>query len=197
MNSLRHLTFANVASATALVVALGSGGFAVASGLAKNSVGSPQVKPNSLKSSDIKDSSLKGVKSARTADRATSVDSVATKGVTAQPGETKTLHTFESFVVELSCIDAGNGSIRAEVNLRTTVDDAFMDANDFGDEFSEFGIADGAAEIVAESSASGADGEDGGFAAVTASGRMLTGHAAAIARFGGGDTCFGGGSFVN
>jgi hypothetical protein len=194
--SRKHLTFANVASATALVVALGGGGVALAAGLAKNSVGSPQVKPNSLKSSDIKDATLKGVRSAKSADRAKAVDTVVVKKVLAQPGETRTLHAFDTLVVELICIDEGNGSIRAEVQLRTTADDAFMDANDFGDEFSDFDVASGPAEIVSDSSSSEVDGEDGGFGAMTGGGRVPGEHAIALARVGGGTGCLGGGTFV-
>src|SRR5688572_3829555 len=59
MNFRRHLSFANVASATALALVLG-GGVAVAAGLAPNSVGSKQIKAQAVKSSDVKDNGLKG-----------------------------------------------------------------------------------------------------------------------------------------
>jgi hypothetical protein len=59
MNLGRHLSFANVASATALSLVLG-GGVAVAAGLAPNSVGSKQIKSQAVKSSDIKKNAVKG-----------------------------------------------------------------------------------------------------------------------------------------
>lgn len=69
-SSPRRLTYANVASTLALVVALGGGGAAVAAGLAKNSVGSPQIKNGAVKRADlgsgavdsgkVKDNSLTG-----------------------------------------------------------------------------------------------------------------------------------------
>lgn len=76
-----RLTYANVASTLALVVALGGGGAAVAAGLAKNSVGTKQlkadavtsakVKKDTLTGQDVKESTLGKVPSAATADTAT------------------------------------------------------------------------------------------------------------------------------
>jgi len=65
MSVRRHLTFANVASATALVVAVGGvGGLAVADGsaarLAKNSVKSKQIKDGAIKGVDLKDGAVTG-----------------------------------------------------------------------------------------------------------------------------------------
>lgn len=53
MRTPKQLTYANVASTLALVVALGGGGAAVAAGLAKNSVGSPQLKAGAVKTADL------------------------------------------------------------------------------------------------------------------------------------------------
>lgn len=53
MRITKRLTYANVASTLALVVALGGGGAAVAAGLAKNSVGSPQLKAGAVKTEDL------------------------------------------------------------------------------------------------------------------------------------------------
>ena len=50
----RRLTYANVVSTLALVLAVGGGGFAVAAALKKNSVGPKQVKNESLKSQELK-----------------------------------------------------------------------------------------------------------------------------------------------
>lgn len=60
----RHLTFANVASALALFLALGGGAYAVGTKLKANSVGSKQVRPDSLTGADIREHSLAQVPSA-------------------------------------------------------------------------------------------------------------------------------------
>ncbi|WP_134738935.1 hypothetical protein [Nocardioides sp. 503] len=52
-SSPRRLTYANVVSTLALVIAMGGGGAAVAAGLAKNSVGSPQIKNGAVKKADL------------------------------------------------------------------------------------------------------------------------------------------------
>jgi hypothetical protein len=56
-----RMTYANVASTAALVIAVGGGGVAVAASVVPhNSVGTRQVINNSLRSVDIKDDALKG-----------------------------------------------------------------------------------------------------------------------------------------
>ena len=61
MKTLRtRLTFANVTSCLALFVALG--GFAVAAGLPKNSVGAKQLKNNAVTTAKIKQSAVTGAK---------------------------------------------------------------------------------------------------------------------------------------
>lgn len=57
-----RLSYANVASTLALVLAVGGGGTAVAAALANNSVGSPQVKDGSLKKRDLGANSVTGAK---------------------------------------------------------------------------------------------------------------------------------------
>jgi hypothetical protein len=58
MNPRKHrVSYANVASTLALVVALGSGG-AYAAGLAKNSVASKQIKDHSIKAKDLRPDSV-------------------------------------------------------------------------------------------------------------------------------------------
>lgn len=47
------LSYANIASTAALVIAVGGGGVAVAAGLAENSVGSPQIKDGAVKVVDM------------------------------------------------------------------------------------------------------------------------------------------------
>lgn len=58
----RRLTYANVVSTLALVVALGGGGAAVAAGLAKNSVGSPQIKNGQVTAADLAGNSVTSAK---------------------------------------------------------------------------------------------------------------------------------------
>jgi hypothetical protein len=53
----RPVTFANVASMLALVVALSGSAYAV--GLARDSVGAPQIKKNAVRSAEVKNHSLK------------------------------------------------------------------------------------------------------------------------------------------
>ena len=61
MKTLRtRITFANVTSCLALFVALG--GFAVAAGLPKNSIGSKQLKANSVITGKIKNGAVTGAK---------------------------------------------------------------------------------------------------------------------------------------
>ena len=58
----RRFTYANVASTLALLVALGGGGAAMAAVVAKNSVGSPQIKNQSIRAIDIKNDAVRGPK---------------------------------------------------------------------------------------------------------------------------------------
>jgi hypothetical protein len=60
MNLRRHLSFANIASALALTIAV-SGGTAYAAGIARDSVGSPQLKKGAVTSVKVKDRSLKAI----------------------------------------------------------------------------------------------------------------------------------------
>lgn len=62
MRPLQHSSYANVASTLALVLVLGGGGAAVAAGLAKNSVGSPQIKNGQVKRADLGKNSVTGAK---------------------------------------------------------------------------------------------------------------------------------------
>lgn len=190
-----HLSFANVASATALVVALTGGGIAVAAGLAKNSVGSPQVKANSLKSGDIKNDGLKGkdIKESTLTGVASAkaVDTVSTKRATALPGQTKVLASLSTLTVSLVCTDLGGGDIESSVVLTTSADNAMMDANLDGDEESDFDIATGPAEIATEASTAQQDIEDSGFSALTAAGVSWKGYGFAVARPGGSASCLG------
>ena len=63
MNIKDKFNYSNVASSVALVIAVsGVGGVAYAAGVAKNSVGSPQIKDGQVKTVDIADASVNGKK---------------------------------------------------------------------------------------------------------------------------------------
>lgn len=63
MNIRLKLSYSTVASSAALVIAVsGVGGAAYAAGLAKNSVGSPQIKNGAVKAVDLADDSVRGTK---------------------------------------------------------------------------------------------------------------------------------------
>ena len=55
-NAVGKLTYANVMATVAVFIAIGGGAYAA--GLAKNSVGSKQIKDGQVKSVDVKDNSL-------------------------------------------------------------------------------------------------------------------------------------------
>ncbi len=198
----RHLTFANVASASALAIALAGGGVAAAAGLAANSVGSAQIKTGAVKSADVKNNNLKGkdVKddsltgkdvnesSLGKVPSAASVDTVSTKRVTANPGQTVPIATNTTLVVELTCIDNGGGDIDAQLNLRTTADNAAFDANIDGDDDGDLDIADGPIDIATEGGTA-QEIEDGGYSAVTAAGVSWKGYGWVMVHLAGANTC--------
>ena len=84
--ALRHLSFANVVSVIALFVALGGGTYAAVK-IKANSVGSKQVRDNSLKGDDVDEAALGQVPSAGDAGLLDGVDSaqLARKGLSWQP----------------------------------------------------------------------------------------------------------------
>lgn len=55
-----HLTYANVVCTVLLVLAIGGGGVAVAAGLGKNTVGSPQLKSGAVRNADLADNAVTG-----------------------------------------------------------------------------------------------------------------------------------------
>jgi hypothetical protein len=79
----RHLTFANVLSVIAVFIALGGGAYAAVK-LKANSVGSKQVKPDSLVGQDVNEAALGRVPSAGDAGTLDGVDSsaLARRGLT-------------------------------------------------------------------------------------------------------------------
>jgi hypothetical protein len=63
MKITNKLSYSNIASSAALVIAVsGVGGAAYAAGLANNSVGSPQIKDGAVKTVDLGDASVNGKK---------------------------------------------------------------------------------------------------------------------------------------
>jgi len=143
MDLRRHLTFANVASATALSLVLG-GGVAVAAGLAPNSVGSKQIKAQAVKSSDVKNDGLKGkdIKES-TLGSVPAVDTVVTtQRATAAIGATPTtVATLGTFAITLRCVDAGGGVTRSFLEIRTSVDNASYSSDE--DVYPDFDVFSG------------------------------------------------------
>jgi hypothetical protein len=156
MTIRRHLSFANVASVTALSLVLG-GGVAVAAGLAPNSVGSKQIKPNAVKSSDIKNNTVKG-KDIKESSLGT-VPSVATvrvgETVTAAVGAAPvTVHTEGPLTISLRCVDGGGGAVQAFLEIRTGADNAFFDAAPYGLTYGDFDAFQGPQTLASTSSVS-------------------------------------------
>ena len=191
----KFLSFANVTAVAALVIATTGGGFAVAAGLGKNVVGSAQIKKNAVKSADVKNDGLTGkdikestLGSVPSAAKATTVDSIVTKRITAAPGQTLTLMTISTLVVELKCTDTGGGDLDALLAVRTTADNATFDANAGGDDVPDLDVATPPAEIAFEDGLV-QDIEDSTFSAVTAAGVSLKGYGWVMVHPGGANTC--------
>ncbi len=88
MGKLRqHLTYANVVATIAMFLALGGAAYAA---LGKNTVGSRQVKPNSLKGVDIRESSLGKVPKAANADNAANAANAQTAANATNAGNAQT-----------------------------------------------------------------------------------------------------------
>ena len=187
MNLRRHLSFANVASATALALVL-SGGVAVAAGLAPNSVGSKQIRSQAVKSSDIKNNGVKssdikndGVKGKdikeSTLGTVPSVETVVTdERATAVVGAVPvTVYESAPFTITLRCVDGGGGVVQAFLEIRTSIDNAAVDANFSGVKDADLDIFDGPQALGGTSSA-GADIEHVGFSAVSPADDLLAGY---------------------
>ncbi|MBJ7359499.1 hypothetical protein [Nocardioides sp.] len=141
----QHLSFANVAAGTALVVALGGGGLAVAA-VAKNSVGSAQIVNSSIKGKDVKDGKLTGkdIKESTLAGVASAASVDTVRHLTANPvqGQSVPLLTRGALTLTASC--AGSpGTGLASLQMTTAVDHARWVTSNNQDE--DFTVADGAA----------------------------------------------------
>jgi hypothetical protein len=177
MNLRAHLSFANVASATALALVLG-GGVAVAAGLAPNSVGSKQIKPQAVKSSDLKNDGVKG-KDIKESSLGTvpSVETVVADARATSPVGAVPVTVYESapFTITLRCVDGGGGVVQAFLEIRTSVDNAAYDANVGGSEDADLDVFDGP-QSLGNTSSVASDLEHVGFSAVSPSDELLAGY---------------------
>jgi hypothetical protein len=184
----RHLTFANVASATALALVL-SGGVAVAAGLAPNSVGSKQIKAQAVKSSDVKNNGLRGqdIKESSLGS-VPSVDTVVTtKRVTAAVGALPVvLANRGPFTFTLRCTDGGGGNTDSFLEVRTSADNASLDST--GSEEADFDVFQGPRDI-ASTSDNVADIERASFVATTPAGVMYQGVGYTASKLNGSSGC--------
>jgi hypothetical protein len=110
MTLSRHLSYANVASTLALVLALGGGGAAVAAGLGKNTVGTKQLKPAAVRLTDLGPNS---VDAARIVDNSVSGSEVAESSL----GKVPSASTADTAVTATNALFAG----RSTNVLRATV----------------------------------------------------------------------------
>jgi hypothetical protein len=139
----RHLSFANVAAALALVVALGTGG-AYAASLAKNSVGSAQIKNSAVKSADVKNDALTGadVKESSLAKvpSAAKVDTVKHLVFTPIQGATPTVAVTNGPLKLRAGCGGAPGGATAVLLLDTTVDHTKWATYNGGD--NDFNVAE-------------------------------------------------------
>ncbi|MBJ7359838.1 hypothetical protein [Nocardioides sp.] len=190
MNLRRHLSFANVASATALTLVLG-GGVAVAAGLAPNSVGSKQIKAQAVKSSDVKNNGIKG-KDIKESSLGTvpSVETVVADARATAPLGAVPVTVYESapFTITLRCVDMGGGLVEAFLEIRTSVDNAAFDANPGGGDDGDLDVFDGPRELGSTSGPTG-EIEHVGFSAVSPSDQLLAGYGYVSSRLHGSNEC--------
>lgn len=125
----RRTTYANLASTLALVVAIGSGGAAVAASLAKNSVGSPQIRTGGVKVSDIGAGAVNGKKVADNTlsgldvrDGSIGADELADDSVTGG-------HILDG---EVNGSDLATGSVGADELAENAVTGAAVDESSLG-----------------------------------------------------------------
>lgn len=191
MDLRRHVTFANVASATALTLVLG-GGVAVAAGLAPNSVGSPQIKANAVKSSDIKNNAVKGkdVKESSLGTVPSVKTVIADARVTSAVGAVPpvTVHQSGPFTITLRCTDGGGGIVNSFLEIRSSVDNSAYDAHFSGDTDPDLDVFDGPREIGSTSAAT-PDIDHVGFSAVSPSNQLLAGYGYVSSKLHGTNEC--------
>jgi hypothetical protein len=199
---MRHspLSFANLASATALAVALAGGGYAVAAQhLPRNSVGSPQIKNGAVKSKDLKDGAVTGADVAEATlgevPLAVSVRTVTTARVAAALGHSEVLATRSGMVLTLFCKDSGGGMVDAELSLSTTVPDVFVSVSDAVNHVWDLDPGD-TPLIIVEAEFSAQTMEDGSFTAIAGTGLSWQGTGFVIQHHQGGTGCLAEMTFV-
>jgi hypothetical protein len=180
-----------IATAATLGVALSAGSAAVGAALAKNSVGSAQIKSQAVKSSDVKNDALKGKdikeSSLGTVPRAQAVDSVlvdarATAGVNALT----TVHVESPFTITLGCVNVGGGSLEATLRISTSADNASVDSL-LGSDDANFDVVDGP-QAISQDSGNPAM-EHLAFAAVAPNGQLLQGIGYIGSKLNGANSC--------
>jgi len=125
MGKLRqHLNYANVVATIAVFLALGGAAYAA---IGKNTIGSRQVKPNSLKGVDIRESSLGKVPKAANADNAQTAAN-ATNAGNAQTAANATNATNAGSLDNLDSPAFGAGILLGHMTGLTTT----ADTNDSG-----------------------------------------------------------------
>jgi hypothetical protein len=199
----RHLSFANVASATALAVALAGGGYAVAGQhLPRNSVGSPQIKSGAVKSQDLKNGAVKskdlkdGSVTGEDVNEGTlgevpmagSVRTVTTARVTAALGQSQVLASRSGMVLTLHCLNSGGGVVDAELSLSTSVPDVVVSVSDAVNHHWDLDPGD-TPLIIVEAEYSSLTMADGSFTALTGSGASWQGTGFVIQQHHGGTGC--------
>ena len=124
---IRHLSYANIASTLALVVALGAGGAYAATQLPKNSVGAKQIKNNAVKTTKIANNAVTGDKVKNGSLTAADLKAGTIPVVPPVPEATVTRHTTSAeldadgfsreiltvpgdFAIWASCTDFGSNS---------------------------------------------------------------------------------------
>lgn len=133
----RRLSYANVTATTAVFIALGGGAYAVTLGrnsvgsrqIAKNAVGTSELKDNGTKGRDIAESTLAQVPSAAHADAAASANSATTaqRATSADAAATAQTATSADNALALGGVPASGyqgfckaGAIKASVVVNTT-----------------------------------------------------------------------------
>jgi hypothetical protein len=185
VNQIRkRLTYANVMSSLAVFLLLGGGAAFAATKLAKNSVGTKQLKNNAVTTKKIKNNAVTGAKvkesSLGTVPSATNFEGFVPFGIiAANSGETKTLVTYGPFSLVGQCVPNGL-SLEAFVVFATTEEHSSFGGDDDSD--GDVGPATPESERIIEdpgASSSGtpdnSDGYDDQFNAQAPSGRSWAG----------------------
>jgi hypothetical protein len=196
----RHLSFANVASATALAVALAGSGYAVAGQhLPRNSVGSPQIKKGAVRSVDLKDAGVTGTdvneSTLGEVPLAASVRTVTTARVTAALGQSAVLASRSGMVLTLFCKNSGGGVVDAELSVSTTVSDVFVSVSDAINHVWDLDPGD-TPLIIVEAEFSSQTMADGSFTAITGTASSWQGTGFVIQHYQGGTGCLAEMTFV-